>query len=77
MGINLNPSDWSVGGTSVGDVVQHTGDALGNFPQAFTHVGLINAALSLHERENAIPQLAHREQSAERPGHEEESVPHA
>lgn len=28
-----------------------TGDAIGNFPQAFTHVGLINTALSLEERE--------------------------
>ena len=28
-----------------------TGVALGNFPQAFTHVGLINAALTLAERD--------------------------
>ena len=27
-----------------------SGDALGNFPQAFTHVGLISAALALEER---------------------------
>ncbi len=41
-----------------------SGDALGNYPQAFTHVGLINAALSLHEREQGVQQLAHRKQSA-------------
>ncbi len=28
-----------------------TGEGLGNFPQAFTHVGLINAALTLKERD--------------------------
>lgn len=33
------------------EVDPETGDALGNRPQAFTHVGLINAALTLDEEE--------------------------
>jgi GH15 family glucan-1,4-alpha-glucosidase len=31
-----------------------TGDALGNFPQAFTHLGVINAALSLRMAEEGV-----------------------
>ena len=33
------------------EVDPRTGHAIGNFPQAYTHVGLISAALSLEERE--------------------------
>jgi len=40
------------------EVDPHSGDALGNFPQAFTHIGLISAALTLEEQEGGRPHPA-------------------
>jgi GH15 family glucan-1,4-alpha-glucosidase len=37
-----------------------TGEALGNFPQAFTHVGLVNACLTLEERRRGERTLPHQ-----------------
>lgn len=37
------------------EIEPESGEQRGNFPQAFSHIGLINAALTLAEKEEAVP----------------------
>ncbi|HSD90940.1 MAG TPA: glycoside hydrolase family 15 protein, partial [Kofleriaceae bacterium] len=44
------------------EVNVRTGRALGNFPQAYTHVGVISSALSIAERLPATPRVSARQE---------------
>jgi GH15 family glucan-1,4-alpha-glucosidase len=41
------------------EIDSRSGEALGNFPQAFTHVGLINAAIAIEKARNRVDHGAH------------------
>lgn len=56
------------------EIDPRTGDALGNFPQAFTHVGLISAALTLQERDQREAYPAEKTGADVRPAGQEARI---
>jgi GH15 family glucan-1,4-alpha-glucosidase len=45
------------------EVDPHSGELLGNFPQAFSHIGLVNAAWAISQAEDAPPRPRRRHRS--------------
>jgi hypothetical protein len=46
---SLSPYNNSVGTLTLASMSRRTGELLGNFPQAFSHIGLVNAAWEISE----------------------------